>query len=454
MSSFKSFKQLPPISLPVIFFGLAVISGTLLLHEPMSLVRRISWTDALFTTTSAVCVTGLTVVDTGQTFSRYGQAIIMILIQIGGLGIMTFTSLAFYLVRQRVSLTDKIAIGQGLVPHSLFSLSHILKAMLLGTLFIEGSGALLLYFAAPSGSFPPFSALFHAVSAFCNAGFALQPDNLTAWRGNWPVNIIFMTLIVSGGLGFSVLLELFTLARGWFSAKRPRPHLTWYAGIVLKTSFWLIIGGWLTIFLAEFIGFHRYSPTSDAVLVSLFQSVTCRTAGFNTMNIHAMTNVSLFIMVILMFIGGAPGSCAGGIKVTTFRTILSFIASELKGRTQVRAGRFAISGEAVKKALVLVIFSGLLIIAATLILSITEGGDLPHPQTRGLIFEILFEAVSAFGTVGLSTGLTPHLSMAGKWIITALMFIGRLGPLIFLASISAMRREELYQLPEEEILIG
>ncbi len=457
MSICKFPRGLPPIFLPVLFFGVAILIGAVLLHQPISLAHaEISWTNALFTATSAACVTGLTVVDTGTSFSRFGQTVILILIQLGGLGIMTFTSLAFYLVRQQVSLTDKIAVGQALIPHNRFALGDFLKAMFLGTMLIEGLGGLALYTLAPAGSFNWFSALFHSISAFCNAGFSLNSNSLVPWRGNWPINLIIMFLIICGGLGFSVLIEMrgVFLARIKFDRRGRKRVLSWYAGIVIKTSLLLIVVGWAAIFMAEFIGFHRQMPLGDAVLSSLFQSVPCRTAGFNSMDIHNMTNVSLFVMVILMFIGGAPGSCAGGIKVTTFRTIYAFITSQLKGRRRAKIGKFAIEKSAINNALILLVLSVLIIFTATLILSITEGGDLPHPQTRGQVFEILFETVSAFGTVGLSTGLTPHLSLVGKWLITALMFIGRLGPLVFLAGIQAMRKEEFFELPEEDILIG
>ncbi len=463
MSILKFPRSLPPIFLPVIFFGLAMLTGAVLLHNPVSLMGElISWPDAFFTATSAVCVTGLTVLDTGVDFSRFGQSVILVLIQLGGLGIMTFTSLAFYLVRQRISLTDKIAVGQALIPQGAtalgvgkrFNLGHFLKAMILGTLIIEGLGALLLYGLTPAGKFGFFSSLFHAISAFCNAGFSLNSDSLMGWQGNWPVNLIIMFLIISGGLGFSVLIEIRRVAMAKISSRYKRQSLSWYATVVIKTSLFLIIAGWVAIFLAEFVGFHRQLSFIDSLLAALFQSVTCRTAGFNSLDIHSMTNVSLFVMVILMFIGGAPGSCAGGIKVTTFRTIYAFIIAQLKGRKQARAGKFAIEQDAVNKALILLVLSVVIVFSATLILSVTEGGDIPHPQTRGQVFEILFETVSAFATVGLSAGLTAHLSLAGKWIITILMFVGRLGPLVFLAGIKATQKEEFYELPEEDLLIG
>jgi trk system potassium uptake protein TrkH len=190
------------------------------------------------------------------------------------------------------------------------------------------------------------------------------------------------------------------------------------------------------------------------MLTSLFQSVTCRTAGFNTLDIAHMTNVSLVIMLFLMFVGGAPGSCAGGLKVTTFRVLLAVIISQLRGRRQASIGQFGISEDIIKRSLMLFVFAGGIIFVATLLLDITEGGDLPHYQVRGQFLEILFETVSAFGTVGLSTGLTAKLTAAGKWIIIALMFVGRLGPFLFIAAIQSWQQDQHYSLPEENIIIG
>ncbi|MDH5297489.1 MAG: ATPase [Desulfobulbaceae bacterium] len=449
-------QSLPPYALPIIFFGLVILAGTLMLHNQASHVAGpISWTDALFTATSATCVTGLSVVDTGTTFSRFGQNVILALIQLGGLGIMTFTGLAFYLWRHHVSLSDRIAVGQSLLHDPTFHLGRFLIRITLWTLAIETTGALLLYIQDPGG-FAPYSALFHAVSAFCNAGFSLHSNNLMAWRGNWGINLVFILLITLGGIGFSVLVELQEYAAGGFqrTVRNQGRRLSWYAQVVIKTSLFLVIAGWLAIYVAEFVGFNRQLPAAESILTALFQSVTCRTAGFNTIDIGQMTTVSLLIMLALMFIGGAPGSCAGGIKVTTLRALTAFIQAQLKGRRQTVIGRFAVAQDAVNKALILIVFAFGIITCATLLLSITEGGDIPHPETRGLFLEILFEAVSAFGTVGLSTGLTPKLSMAGRWIITLLMFIGRLGPIVFLVAIQSFQKKLFYNWPEENMLIG
>jgi trk system potassium uptake protein TrkH len=446
-----------PFSLPILFFGVAILIGTLVLSSPASIVSgEISTIDALFTATSAACVTGLTVMDTGSRFTRFGQTVILCLIQLGGLGIMTFTGLIFYLWRRQVSLTDRIAVGQTLLHDPGFDLGRFLTRIVLWTLGIETAGALLIYIQDPQG-FGVYSAVFHSISAFCNAGFSLYSDSLTRWKSHWSINLVFIALIMLGGMGFSVLTETVGCIRQWvFLRRKNRPpvRLTWYPRIVISTSLFLVLAGWGCIYLAEFTGPGRNAPATTALLTSLFQSVTCRTAGFNTLDTGQMTNVSLLVMIILMFIGGAPGSCAGGIKVTTFRALTAFAAAQIKGRQQARIGRFAIDSSTINKALVLLLFATIIVFTATLGLNITEAGLRPHPEAKGLYLEILFETISALGTVGLSTGLTPQLSLAGKCIITVLMFLGRLGPILFLAAIQSYQKEQFYRLPEESMLIG
>ena len=334
--------HLSPFALPVLFFGAVIISGSLLLNTNWSAGdRSISWVDALFTATSATCVTGLVVVDTGAFFTPFGQTVILGLIQLGGLGIMTYTSLVFYLWRRRVSLVDRIAVGQSLLHDPSFNLGKFLIKLVLFTLIIESVGAALLFFLDP-GNISPYSALFHAVSAFCNAGFSLHADNLTAWRGNLGVNVVIMLLIVTGGIGFSVLVEMWTRLHRkvtfffGFAGSGNQPTFSWYGEVVVKTSLFLVFAGALGIYLAEFIGYHRDLPAGEAILSTLFQSVTCRTAGFNTLDIGLMTNVSLSLMIILMFIGGASGSCAGGIKISTFRTVAAFLTAQIQGRRRSR----------------------------------------------------------------------------------------------------------------------
>jgi trk system potassium uptake protein TrkH len=446
--------------LPILFFGVVIFSGALLLNTEWSVGNRsISWIDALFTATSATCVTGLIVVDTGSFFTPFGQTVILVLIQLGGLGIMTYTSLVFYLWRRRVSLTDRIAVGQSLLHDPTFKLGKFLIQMVLWTLIIETAGALLLYIL-DTERISPYAAVFHSISAFCNAGFALYSDSLITWRSHWGINLVIMLLIVMGGIGFAVLMEIklylsnrLTLLPSNAEALN-RPRLSWYGTVVVKTSLFLILAGALGIYLAEYIGYRRHLPAGEAVLSALFQSVTCRTAGFNTLDISQLTNVSLSLMIILMFIGGASGSCAGGVKISTFRTMVSFMWAQIMGRRQTVVGRYALDEDTLNRALSLTIFAGVIIFAATLLLNMTEGGDIPHPQIRGLYLDLLFEATSAFGTVGLSTGVTPKLSTAGKCIITVVMFIGRLGPILFLSALQSLQEKKLFNWPEESMLIG
>ena len=445
-----------PLVLPIIFFGALIIIGAALLFSvEIDSVKPLSWTDAFFTATSAACVTGLVVVDTGIFFTRIAQIIILFLIQIGGLGIMTFASLAFYLWRQRVSFTDRIAVGQSLLHDPAFHLGKFLAHLVAWTFLTEFLGATFLFIQAPN-IFSPFSAIFHAVSAFCNAGFSLFTNSLMDWQGDWGINIVFIMLIFLGGIGFSVLVELQTRCTKLITPARNKlsEKLSWHSKTVLQTSVFMVFFGGVAIYFAEFVGYHRVIVADDAVLTSLFQSVTCRTAGFNTLDIAKMTNVSLMIMLFLMFIGGAPGSCAGGIKVTTFRVLISVIVSQLRGKRQASIGRFGISEEIIRKALLLFVFAGGIIFISSLLLGITEGGDLPHYQVRGQFLEILFETVSALGTVGLSTGLTAKLTIPGKWILIVVMFVGRLGPLLFVAALQSWQKIQYYVLPEENMMIG
>jgi trk system potassium uptake protein len=445
-----------PILLPILFFMFVILLGSALLHGlEKNVTDALTWTDAVFTATSAACVTGLVVVDTGTYFSPLGQAVILCLMQVGGLGIMTFTSLSIYIWRRRTTITDRIAVGQILLHDATFNLGRFLIEIVCWTFLIEAAGAVLLFIMDPV-AFSPFAALFHAVSAFCNAGFSLFTDSLVGFKGNWGVNLVFMTLIVVGGIGFSVLVEVKNYAVKRMTGRHiPKGKgVSWYAGIVIRTSLLLIVLGWVGIYFAEFVGYNRMVAPDDAILTSLFQSVTARTAGFNSLDMSRMTNVSLMVLLFLMFVGGAPGSCAGGIKVTTLRVLVAAIWSQMQGRSQAAVGKFAIRENAVKKAMVLFLMASMIIFLAAFVLDFTEGGDMPHSMVRGQFLEILFESVSAFCTVGLSTGLTPTLSVAGKWVIIALMFIGRLGPFVLIAALQSVQEAPYYRLPEESIMIG
>lgn len=441
-------KFFSPAFLPVYFFALVILQGAVLLRLPMAWqAEPVSWLDALFTSVSATCVTGLVVVDTATVYSRFGQTVIAVLIQIGGLGVMTYTSLVFSLWRRRVSLTDRIAVGQSLLGDPGFHLAGFLRRLFLVCLCIEGIGAVLLYVAS-GGEMGWYGAVFHSISAFCNAGFALQSDSLMGHAGNLPLNLVFMALIILGGIGFYVLVELPGFMRSLVTGKKGA--LSWQSTVVIRTSLYLILAGWLVFFLVE----ARPDGIPTSLLTSLFQSVSARTAGFNTVDIGHMADTSLFVLIVLMVIGGSPGSCAGGIKTTTLRVLLGFGLSQIKGREQTVVHGYAVDAQTISKAMTVFILASVLILTSVFILTMTEGADVSHQQLRGKFIEILFEAASAFGTVGLSTGLTSNLSEPGKIVIMVLMFVGRLGPIVFLTMLQAWQTREHFRRAERNMLIG
>ncbi|MBI9110830.1 TrkH family potassium uptake protein [Maridesulfovibrio ferrireducens] len=450
-------KASSPFWVPIYAFLTTIITGGLLLKLDICHPgKSLSLLDAIFTATSAVCVTGLAVVDTGSFFSRTGQTVILTLIQLGGLGIMTYASLVIYLLGKKVSAADRIAVSQTLIHDPSFNIGRFIVGVVTAVLSIELIGAVLLNRMDPQG-FAPYSAIFHSVSAFCNAGFSLYPDSLSTWKDHAGINFVFIALIVMGGLGFYVLTELWQKLCDYIRRKK-RPitahPISWQTYIVLETTLFLIIAGTVALLLAESLRAHVIPNFESNELSALFQSVTCRTAGFNTLDISSMTNISLIFMIFLMLIGGSPGSCAGGLKTTTFRALFGFVISKIRGRSQVRVGWYALTEDSINKSLTIMALAGVILGTAVILLSITEGGNIPHTQARGHFIEILFETVSAFATVGLSTGITPKLTSAGKIIIISLMFVGRLGPVWLLTAINSWQSEPRYKVPEDDLSLG
>ncbi|MEF2229365.1 MAG: potassium transporter TrkG [Pseudodesulfovibrio sp.] len=451
-------KILSPYWMPVWFFAGAIVAGALVLRLGASHPGgSLSFVDALFTATSAMCVTGLAVVDTGSYFSLLGQNVILVLIQVGGLGIMTFTTLFIYLLGKHVSLGDRIAVGQSLLRDPSFSLTRFVVRVAIGTLLMEGAGALSLWLLDPVG-FAPYSAVFHSISAFCNAGFALYPDSLTHWSGDVGVNVVFMLLITAGGLGFYVINECASLLKRAVLRRGPIRQagylLSWHTSIVLKMSLLLVAVGAVVIFFAEGVAGNAPGPLRERILTALFQSVTCRTAGFNTVDIGSMTNVSLAFMMGLMFVGGSPGSCAGGIKTTTFRALCGFVFAQFRGLSQVPVGRYALSQDALNKVIALCTVAVLLVGVGTMVLTSLESVGDAYLMGRDKFMVNMFEVISAFGTVGLSTGLTSQLNTAEKTMIIVLMFVGRLGPIWLLSALHSWQVERRYQLPKADLPLG
>ncbi len=435
-----------------ITFALLILVGTILLRLPVShTLHDFSLLDALFTATSAVCVTGLSVVDIGTAYTPFGQAVILLLIQLGGLGIMTFAALAAQVLGSRLSLRSQAALADSLYQaRSATQIGRNVKWIVLMTFSFEALGAAILLAAQSDrvdAHHPAFAAVFHAVSAFCNAGFSLHPDNLIRYRAEPVFLCTIMLLIVVGGLGHSVVLETLTRWGRWL-LRRPRSPLMW--SLHSRVVWWMsgaliVLGALLLMFLG--VGRERRDG-AGGLLDALFQSVTCRTAGFNSVDIAGLPRTALLVMILLMFIGGSPSSCAGGIKTTSLATWYAQLGAWLRGRQDVTLLGRRLAPDIVARAAMIIGLAVVWVGAGCLILAHLEPADDVTHFTA-----LFFEQVSAFGTVGLSTGITPNLSVGSKiWIILS-MFAGRIGPLA-LAVVVSHRGSARVRFPEERLMIG
>ncbi len=442
----KTKNNLNPTQILVIGFILTIFLGAVLLslpimHDPGA---HITFKESLFTATSAITVTGLNVIDPGTTFNIWGETILIILIQIGGLGFMTFAIWIFVLLGKKISLRHRLIMQENTGQIHLEGIVKLAMHLLWITLGVELLGAFLLalsFHKTMDWSTAIFQGIFHSVSAFNNAGFSLFPNSLMEYVSNPLVNLVVISLIIIGGIGFVVILDLINHK---FSFK----NLALHSKVTIITNLLLIGFGFIFFFIIEFTNQTSLGSLSfgSKFISSLFQVVTTRTAGFNTLNIATLNQATLFIFIIYMFIGASSGSTGGGVKVTSVAIIGVVIKSVLKGKKNATIYKRTIPIEFVLRAMVIIMLSLLVIIASTLLLDITE---------RGTPFlEILFEAASAFGTVGLSMGLTPHLSEAGRWVIMITMFFGRLGPLTIGFALARKMEKEPYKFPEEKMLIG
>ncbi len=452
----KRFFLQSPARVSVLAFLVIILLGTILLRLPAATPGpRIGWIDALFTATSATCVTGLVVLDTGN-FSRYGQLVILGLIQVGGLGIMTLSTLFLLLAGRRTGLMGRVIIQDTFTHRQDRRPAEIIREVILLALVIEAIGIAGLFICfLPQTDYQWseafYSALFHAISAFCNAGFSLYPDSLIRFKESLPINLIFSGLIISGGLGFLVMAELIVTKP---TSRRAFSRLSLHSKLSLTATGILLLAGTLIFLILEWNNTLAPFSIPGRFIGAFFQSVTTRTAGFNTVPIGDLTNVTLFFIIMLMFVGACPGSCAGGIKTTTAGVIFMMGFSRFLGWNRPSLFYRTISDESAGRAVSLVIIANLVIIAGTALLLITELGETPHPESRGKFLELLFEMVSAFGTVGLSTGITNGLSELGRLGVTLVMFIGRLGPLVIAIAISRHRTSARFYYAEENVMIG
>ena len=447
------FKLKPGQILALGFFSLILIGG-LILSLPISSNsgQSTDLVDSLFTATSAVCVTGLITVDTATHWNYFGRTVIIILIQIGGLGFMSFTTLFAILLGKKITLKERLLLQEALNTFDIQGLIKLLRYILVFTFSVEGLGALLL-----STQFIPqlglwegiYYSIWTSISAFCNAGFDLMGtisgkfSSLVSYQNNPVIIYTISGLIIIGGLGFMIWSEFYNY--------KERKKLSLHTKVVLVVTAVLIFGGTILMFLFEYNNPATLGPMSlgEKINNAFFAAVTPRTAGMNTISTDGMTVAGKFLTILLMFVGGSPGSTAGGLKTATLGILVVTLISIIKGREDVEIFKKRISKETVYKAFAIFFLSLILVITVTMLLAITQPGE---PFTW-----MLYEATSAYGTVGLTLGLTQHLNTIGKIIIMITMYLGRVGPmtvLLALTSRAQKKKKSGIKYPEDKILIG
>ena len=442
--------RISPVQQFIASFLFLILAGSLLLQLPWATVNGISFIDSLFTSTSAVCVTGLIVLDTGKDFTFAGQAIILLLIQFGGLGFMTFTIGIFSMFGGSFSLKWRFAFGEIYNEVAIIPPSQILKKIILYTVVIESTTSVILF----SQFIRQFSfndslwfSIFHSVSAFCNAGFSTFSDSLIPFQDN-PIIILSISMnIILGGLGFIVLTELANL--NLKKKKRLFRQFSLHSKIVLTSTLVLLFTGGVMFLFLEWNYIMKGNSLSEKILTSWFQSVTCRTAGFNSVDTGALRHSTLAVMMLLMFIGGSPGSIAGGIKTTTFAVIAGMVISKFKGTRQVIFWDRSINEDMINRSMTLVILAFIFIYVSTISLLSMHSFD-----DKNSFLQVIFEVISAFGTVGLSTGITPKIPDTGKLLLSLVMFVGRVGPFAIITALTVSKKRIDIETAEENIMIG
>ena len=439
--------SLSPTRIIVSSFAIIILIGSILLNLPLASNDGVSigYVNAVFTATSATCVTGLVIADTLAQWTLFGQIVILVLIQIGGLGIVTLATFFSVLLGRKISMKGKIIAQESISNYSFTQVTEMIKRIILITFSVELIGAILLSFRfiPRFGLKGIYMSIFHSISSFCNAGFDLMGDyrSLTEFNGDPVVIYTTAILIIIGGLGFIVWQDLYD----YHNLHRLYLHTK----IVLIMSFSLIVFGAVFFIIQEYGNPETMGSLTffEKINAAVFQSVTCRTAGFNTLPINELSEVSKMTSILLMFIGAAPGSTGGGIKVTTFGIIVIAIASNIKGNNETIILRRKVSPEVINKAISIASLSIVLIFMMTIIIIDVEKIDFVN---------VLYEVTSAFGTVGLSTGITPYLHNISKLLLVFTMFLGRVGPLTFAIAVAMKAnktsRNSVY--PEGKIMVG
>jgi len=449
------FRRMRPASFLLLSFMTAMLTGAFLLMLPFSTKSgEIAFIDALFTSTSAVCVTGLTVLDTGAYFTIFGQIIILLLIQLGGLGIMTVSVVLFQFLGKVVSFRHRMAMQETFAHTPRKDIYRLIKSIFVFTLLVEGTGALLLFFHwkkefTAIKAF--YMAIFHSVSAFCNAGFALFNNNLMNYTGSYLLNFTICALIVLGGIGFPVVFEIYNLI---VKKRGKRVKISVQTKSVLITTIILIFSGAFLFFLLEPNNSLKGLSLTENILASLFQSISSRTAGFNSVDLSLLSDSAASILILLMFIGASPGSCGGGIKTTTLFVLFSLVKNRIRGNTTVNVFKKTLGKESLSKSVSIFLLSISLVTLVLFLLLLSDHFGHKEIQNADRSISYLFEVVSAFGTVGLSMGATSVINSLGKFLLIITMLIGRVGVLTFSYVITTAEAPNGIEYAEENLMVG
>lgn len=442
-----------PQAFLVFSFFAVILIGAILLMQPFSLRGNdISFIDSLFTATSATCVTGLTVVDTATKFSLIGKTILLALMQLGGIGVMSFSVLFLFFLKGKFGIGSREIIQETISFFNTQDLKSLLKSVFIYTIVIESIGAILLtarFCFYLSFWDALFAGIFHSISAFCNAGFSNFATNLVDYQSDYYINIIVSLLIFLGGIGFIVLYEL----KQSITKKNGLRKLSLHTKVVLQISVFLIFIGAVLIFIFDNNVALKEMDLPTKIIAAIFHSVSSRTAGFNTIDIYNLSMPSIFTIITLMFIGASPASTGGGVKTTTVAVIIAFIRSRVKDSQNVNLKYTSLPFQVISKTVIILAFAISIIVLSSFILTITEMENIPFNSNSDEFLQLFFEAVSAFGTVGLSTGITATLSVYGKIVLVLLMFAGRVGPLT-MASLVGSKEVVDIRYAEDNILVG
>jgi trk system potassium uptake protein TrkH len=448
-SSFLFRLKLQPAQVVLLSFGGWILLGAMILILPVSALpgRSISFIDALFMSTSATCVTGLATVSLVDDLSVFGQMVLLVLLQVGGLGIMTLSSSMAIIMGKNLEMREQVIMQDVLDTSSSEELLGLVVDIIKFTFVIEFIGAIILTIGFYQEGFEIGQSLyygfFHAISAFCNAGFALWNNNLEDFKFTPVVHFTIAFLIILGGIGFSVLKDVSNAIKN----KRSFRHLSVHTKIVLSINLLLLLIGVVYLFFGEFLHAFKDYSLWERLQISIFQSVTTRTAGFNTINLNALHPHCIYLIILLMFIGASPGSTGGGVKTTTFAILLQSVTATLKGKKDVEFFERTVPAQTVVKSIAIFIISLIIVSTGVLVMARVE----PDKSFLSLIFEV----ISAFGTVGLSLGITPFLSVLGKLCLIIMMYLGRVGPLTLVLAVgSRVVLPSKVEYPEGKVFIG